>query len=107
MITKLFEVRDRATFIPAIGIELQPTSEQHAYLLVRAGYSGHTILFGRLAGGEFCYDSFDWPNQTMRTAHEFVRTHWQDLNSGAVICTETIRGERTSPKPSERLSEWA
>ncbi len=38
MIAKTVEIRDRATFIPALAIKLVPVTDQDRYLLGRAGY---------------------------------------------------------------------
>ena len=113
MRVKLLEVRDSATFIPCIGIEMSsPETEQEHYLLRRAGYSlqpascGGCVLFGRLDGKEFHYDCYNWPAgaRTMRVAHRYVAEHWDELESGDVICDEHILGDRDTPKLSERLT---
>lgn len=109
---KLFEVRDAGTFIPCIGIAMnEPASEAERYLLRRSGYAleqvgdGGCVLFGRMDGGEFHYDGYDWPMnpRTMRTAALYIESNWHELQSGDVICVETILGERATPKTSERL----
>jgi hypothetical protein len=102
--TKLFEIRDRATFIPCIAIECEVTpelEEQEKYLLRRAGYMGRCFLFGRLVGGGFHYDCYDWSDRTMRTAHEYIEKNWEKLQSGDVIDVEYILGETKEPKVSE------
>jgi hypothetical protein len=57
MKSKLFEIRDEATFIPAIAVEMTSDDPAEAWLLARAGYSinrksERLILFTRLEGGE-------------------------------------------------------
>jgi hypothetical protein len=62
METKLFEVRDRGTFIPLIGIRLIPDSEEERYMLASIGYGleletqGKYILAGKAEGGRLTYD---------------------------------------------------
>jgi len=62
--------------------------------------------FANLAGGSgmACCDSFDWPsgNRTMRTAHEWLREHFDEIEDGAVVDVAFILGERVEPKRSER-----
>lgn len=111
METKLFEIRDRATFFPAIAIKM--TSDQSGYadvvenwLLGRAGYNNQVpcILFGRADGGPFHYDCYDW-NAFVRTcpvAHDYVQKNWDTLKTGDVIDVEFILGETTEKKLSER-----
>lgn len=115
MITKTFEIRDKATFIPVLAIKLIPECEPDRYLISRAGY-GRTVeqqseyvLLVRFDGGDgkACCDPFEWGGQgrTMQVAHEYLVKNFDTLNSGEVICVETILGERATPKVSERLEE--
>ncbi len=139
---KLFEVRDKATFMPCIGVLLRPdvypetcscghplnhkvhtsahpdshdpfppTAQQTQdwWLLRRAGFGldrtdRKFVLFGKLDGGPFHYDSYDWAMnpRTMHLAHYHVEVNWDSLQSGAVICVETLLGERPEAKVSER-----
>jgi len=106
MKVKCFEVRDRATFMPCVAVKMESTDEAESYLLRRAGYNPTApplILFGHMEGGKFAYDKYDHPgNSTRTTAHDYIEKHFDALVSGSVICTEFIRGERETPKPSER-----
>ncbi len=69
MITKTVELRDRATFIPALAIKLEPSNEADRYLLARAGFGRlpdqqrEYVLLGQLNGGEgkLLCDPYDWP----------------------------------------------
>lgn len=112
---KTFEVRDAATFIPAVGVLCDPerddaASEADRYLLGRAGYgTARCILFTRLDGhgsNIAPYDPVDWGrNRTMRTAHEYVSKFWDTLTSGDVIDVELILGLTDVPKASERYAD--
>ena len=110
MQVKLFEVRDRATFIPCFGILMVPGEGSHGeegYLLRRAGFGfdNPLVLFGRLEGGECRYDVYDWTpggSRTMQQAHHYVSENWDRLQSGAVIDVEFVLGETEEPK----VSEW-
>lgn len=107
--TKLFEIRDKATFIPAIGTLCRledSASAQENYLMARAGYGNDgCILFTRLDGGHAHYDVYGgWNSRTMQVAHDYITTHWDELESGAVIDVEFILGETTRPKASEAIA---
>lgn len=110
MTTKLFEVRDKGTFLPVIATELQAINPQDAYLLARAGYGqGHGpggdgaryVLLARLAGGVVKFDPYDWGDRTMSVAHNYIVNNWDVLVSGSVVDVEFILGESTEPKRSE------
>ena len=108
MTTKLFEIRDRGTLIPALAVQVgypQPgNTPAENWLLECAGY-GHTmVILTFLTGSRNAeYDPFAWNDRTMRTAHQYIEAHFDELESGAVICVEYILGERATPKVSERL----
>ena len=107
MDTKLFEVRDRGTFIPVIATLMIPVgteADAEAFLLKRAGFDFDSafVLLARLEGGDALYDPFGWVNRTMRTAHIYIQDNWDALRSGDVVDVEFILGERPAPKISER-----
>ena len=127
---KLIEIRDRATFIPAIavGLTLEPAlpgeTEKYLremYLLRRAGYSREQIqcnpergefpeeiyvLLTKLDGGSQAhYDPFSWASRTMGTVHQWLITHWREFKSGDVLDVEFILGESKAPKTSEQF-DW-
>lgn len=117
MEVKLFEIRDSATFIPAMAIrlivnEVAPLGERELWLLRRAGYSQHQVLNSaaepyvilcKLDGVEAHYDPFEWSNRrTMGNAHSHIIDHWSNLRSGDLIDVEFILGETSTPKKSEQ-----
>lgn len=120
MKTKLFEIRDSATFIPAFAfrpadaLQVRPTEKAEtivadAYLVSRSGYGTDPdcVIFGRLElPSETRLDPYDWgtTTRTMAVAHKFVAENWDRLESGAVIDVEHILGERPEPKVSERIT---
>ena len=117
MITKLFEVRDRATLILVMAVKLEGGTDIEARLLARAGYNrddlacaGYNrdegiepyIILTKLDGVEAHYDPFDWGGgRTMRTIHQYMIEHWDELVSGQVLDAEFIAGETSAPKASE------
>lgn len=115
---KLFEVRDRATFIPVMAVKLTPYhSDGHRsveqWLLQRAGYAleqmvGNPalepyVVLWRLEGGPAEYDPHAWGNRTMTVAHGHIIESWEKLQSGDVVDVEYILGHSMAPKQSERL----
>lgn len=115
MQTKLFEIRDEATFIVALAIKLgsYPQSEAERYLLSRAGngmtteeHEKHVILTSNIAGGRIMkciQDFYDWGDRTYRVAHAYIIANWDDLDSGAVVDVQFILGETVKPKQSESV----
>lgn len=116
MIIKTFEVRDRSTFIPVLGVKMIPACEPDRYLFARAGFGrsveqqSEYVTLIRIDGGDgkSTSDPFSWGSaRTMQVAHEYIIKNWVFLNSGDVVCVETILGERQTPKISERFEGGA
>ena len=107
MINKLFEIRDDGTFFPLLAIKMEPTNDVEEWLLQQAGYaSKDTIQVVQIncgSGGSHC-DLYDWPNRTMKWAHNYIQKNFDSLNSGDVIDVEYTMGFTAKPKVSERLT---
>jgi hypothetical protein len=105
MTVKLFEVRDRGTTIPAIGVDCSSAeADGRDYLLLRrAGYGpDRCILFGPLAGGDFTYDPYEHKSlRTIPAAHVYVEKEWDNLKSGDIIDVQFIVGETTTKKETD------
>lgn len=123
METKVFEIRDRGTFIPALATRIRPSrcnmgadgaEDQHLvsqnYLIRRGGwgYDSNNLVLVHLQTKDSEVDPFDWKPRggTMSQAHEYIEDHWDELSTGDVICLEFIRGERDAPKVSERTGGY-
>lgn len=106
---KLLEIRDKATFIPALVVDMnEPADEGKRYLLRRCGYplDGYpNVLLTRLRadGSPATNDSYWWQDRTWRVAHEYIIEHWAELHDGSVVDVEYALGERAEPKRSERF----
>ena len=98
-VVKLFEIRDRATFIPAMAIQV---SGEDGYLMRRAGFQSPMVYLVALATERACYDPYNWGNRTMANAHNYIAENWDQLGDGDVIDVEFILGETTAPKRSEQ-----
>ena len=105
--TKLFEIRDHGTFIPAVGIACECSTiqdEREQWLMRRAGYGERWILLTRLdGGGRAEYDPHSWTNRTWVGAHLLIQRDWDSLESGDVIDARVGLGETEQPVPSERI----
>lgn len=108
MTTKTFEIRDSATFIPALAIRLDPSCEEDRYLLARAGFvpDRKHIVLCHLAKDQSHWSPGAWEGgtRTMPTAHKYIIDHFDDLKSGQVIDVQVILGETKEPKKSERIT---
>lgn len=102
---KTIEIRDSATFIPAIAIKPDTRTGGEAYLWRRAGYdtpSDYIILF-KLHDLSGQYDFGGWGlSRTMSVAHKYLEEHWDDVGEcGEVIDVEFILEETKEKKFSE------
>jgi hypothetical protein len=117
MISKLFELRDKNTFIPILAIKLTSESEKERYLLARAGFSSNKDVWAGYVqaeyiqlieinggGGKSNCDPYEWASRTHQIAHRFILDNFNTLESGQVIDVEFILGETTQPKKSEALN---
>ena len=99
MRTKMIEIRDRATMIPALAIQLSKADGRLAW---RSGYGDEPcVLLGKLTGGAFHHDPYNWGDRTMKAAHLYVEKHFDVLTDGEVIDAEYALGETPAPCKSE------
>lgn len=108
MITKLFELRDRLTFIPLMAVKVTAENEGQHFLISRCGYSTDpedpAIIITKLGGeGTASADPYSWGDRTFTTAHLHLIEHFDELEDGAVLDVEFIRKEVRTPKRSERF----
>ena len=111
MEAKTFEIRDRATFIPAFAINPGngAFNEYDRWLWARAGYGlspteqGQYVILGNMnEPTRTRSDPYQWGDRTMHTAHLYILEHWDELASGDVIDVQFILGETATRKTSER-----
>jgi hypothetical protein len=100
METKLFEIRDKMTFIPALAIRV---SGEDGYLMRRAGFREPCIYLVHLTGERCAYDAYTWNDRTFCVAHQAIEQNWESLSSGDVIDVEYLLGESETKKQSEEL----
>lgn len=121
MIAKTLELRDRATFIPVLAVDMNPTMKEEdgwdddtwkaqRYLLRRSGYScngrtARSILLTRLCAESLTQvDPNCWGGRTFPTAHKYIIEHWEELRDGDVIDVQFILGETTEKATSEQIN---
>ena len=108
---KLFEVRDRMTFIPVMAFVMESDNEAEDYLLGRCGWrvqGNPFVVMNRLdCSCEPRHNPDEWSkaSRTMRVAHEYIATNWSKLKTGDVVDVAYILGESAEPKTSERLEK--
>lgn len=106
---KIFEVRDRATFIPVLCTKMAPGEgeafeERERKLLRRAGYGFDypLVLMTMLTNAkDTSYDPYSWGDRTLHEAHAYIAEHFDELETGAVVDVEYILGEKPTPKAPE------
>lgn len=95
---KLLEIRDEATFIPAMAMRV---SRDDGYLMRRAGFGSPMIYLIALATEKCGYDQFGWGNRTMCGAHQIIERDWDTLKDGDVVDVQFELKETTEKKRSE------
>ncbi len=118
MKTKAFEIRDRATFIPVIAIQMTPSTDgpdeqkdAECFLLCRAGFSfeSPSVILCRMESigtdRNASFNPYTWGSRTYCVAHKYIIEHFDELESGAVIDVEFILGESKTCKVSERFDD--
>ena len=111
MQVKILEVRDRATFIPMLCVDMNdPANEAQRWYLRRVGYPldgrpNIAMTHLRASGDPLWNDPYGWRSgdRTYPVAHEYIIEHWAELQDGDVVDVEWIEGERETPKTSERV----
>ena len=108
MEAKIFEVLDRATFMPMVATVLRPTAGGFdTYVLRRTGYNWraeNTVILTQVSTGRTQIEPRDWADRTRATAHNYIIENWDTLISGQVIDVEFVLGESEAPKCSEVYS---
>jgi len=81
---------------------LKSGTPPRSFRLWRAGFGDALVYLIHLEGQKCAYDHFEWNNQTMHVAHEYIDMNWAKLEDGDVVDVQFILGETPEPKKSER-----
>ena len=108
MKVKMFEVRDRCTYIAAIAVKVHYSNAAELYMLGRAGFSladdRPAVLINFLNSPRIEYDPSKWDGaRTYAEAHRYIEKHFDTLESGAVVDVPFILGETDEVVPSDRF----
>jgi hypothetical protein len=108
MKVKLIEIRDEATMIVALCVDMNPANDVQRAYLRRYGYScdGRPNIVVTHADGngtKATNDPYDWGGRTWPVAHHYIIDHWNELADGSVVDVQFILGETKAPKISELL----
>lgn len=125
MNVKLLELRDEATFVPLLCVDMnlppdKPNEYANAalesyvaqlYLLRRCGYPcdgrpNIAITHLRCSGDKCSNDPFYWGGRSFPVAHKFIIENWDTLKDGDVVDVQFILGETPEPKVSERFKPY-
>src|SRR6187455_963060 len=104
---KILEIRDIATFIPLLCVNLgRADNGKQRYYMRRVGYplNGRpNIAVCRLScnNDKITSDPYQHDSRTYRVAHDYIIKHWVSLVDGDVIDVEFILGETKTKKKSE------
>jgi hypothetical protein len=96
---KMFEIRDRATCIPAWAIRMLPDSEGEIFMMKQCGYGfAHPciMLISIEAPWHSARCSDEWretSGRTMAVAHQYIEKNFDTLKPCEVIDVEFILGE--------------
>jgi len=107
---RFLEIRDSATFIPALALKMKSSIPEGEYLLGRSGFrqgddDRSCIMLMKLATEECRYDAYRWGgNRTMSIAHKFIQEHFDSLAHGDIVDVQFILGETSEKKLSERFT---
>lgn len=105
METKIFEVRDRVTFISVMATKCSSNDELENAHLIKNGFSNSIplVLVGRLGKGEHTYYPDDWGYnpRTMYVAHKYIEEKFDELNTGEVVDVQFILGETSEKEKSD------
>jgi hypothetical protein len=105
---KLFELRDKGTFIPLMCVKVpggrrMTGYDRECWLVRRAGWveSGGVYVIHMTSTQRCHYDAFEWGDRTFFNAHQFIEKNWNELPNGALIDVRHILGETDSPCETE------
>lgn len=108
MKSKIFEIRDRATYIPvlatATNIDACDLVIECCHLkLANYGKYSPLIILTKINSNplQSAYSPDEWGDRTMSTAHAYIEEHYNELPSGTVIDVQYILGETKNPVRSE------
>lgn len=105
--TKVLEIRDRMTCIPALAVMITGgPGDRRDHIVWRAGYGPDgCVLLIHLQTCESHYEPHEWNNgrgcRTMSTVHEHLQDNWAGISDGQLIDARALLCETDQPCESE------
>lgn len=106
---KIVEIRDRATFIPALAMRMVPENDLQKVLFQQIGYRSSSnpciLLMSLEAPWHSARSSDEWQERsgrTMSVAHQWIEKHYDSIVDCQVVDVEYILGEVEHPCLSYR-----
>jgi hypothetical protein len=110
METKLFEIRDIATFFTVAVLKGNPNHmcDRDAWLWRHGGWgdSEGYYFIPLQTPNRTQFDPYEYNDRTLRTAFHHIQANFDELCSGSVIDVEHILGETSTPKETEQNSQF-
>jgi len=112
---KFFEVRDSATCIPVMCVDItcDNSNERQDWLIRKGGFGPFMtyVYYTSMTNHKTQHDPYAWGDRTHTTAHDYILRNWEKLKGGEVIDVEYIRGEAQTVKKTEQTTystadEW-
>lgn len=108
MVSKMIEIRDSGTCIPALAMQMASEDATEHRFFHRCGYpaDGTSIMLMRLMDGKATNDPYEWSAlglglRTMQKAHDYIIRNFADLKAGQVVDVRVLLGETQTPKRPE------
>lgn len=99
--SKIFEIRDKGTYIPILAVLMESNDPAENYHLKRFSWS-HIYVF-KIANGEPVF-KWEWEGRRISVIYPHITKHWYELQSGSVIDIQVLLGETTEPATSEMIT---
>lgn len=101
---KVLEIRDRATCIPALAIQMVAGGPVEDRFLWRYGFpreATFSVVLMHLSTQQASSDPYEWGGRTWPAAHMWIIENFDRLNDGDVVDVRVILGETDTPAAPE------
>jgi hypothetical protein len=85
MDTKLFVIKDNATTIRVMAVQVTPTNPEEEEVILDAGFDAPPFYLMRLPDGKAIYDRFSGNDATMSKAHRLLEAEFGQRLAGETI----------------------
>lgn len=105
--TKLLEIRDHGTFVPALAIRVEHVAlpgDRPNWIIARGGFfRGEGVYLMRLSDARAQCDPYEWGrnDRTHKAVHLYLIDNWSKVKDGDLIDVRVLTGEQQEPCESE------